>query len=667
MRKLLPARLSACLLWFVATASFAQEPLPLDYFTRSDELGTMKLSPDGTFLALTTGQHGAEYLTFVNLKEKRAPAAIRAPDGLEIYDFHWASNERVIFKIAQRQPGMVRPSATGEIFAVNRDGSRQLRIYGYRAGEMSTGTHLRVREASYATPEVVSLLDGDDRNILITEMQWRLSGGYYWYDRDAKPTITRLDTYTGKKTNLGSAPLASAEVIVDWDDSPRFAIGQTEGRRLAVAWKRSKEAEKWEAFDLPGFREGTVEPLRFTPDNAAVLFTGVREGERYAALFQLTLADHSVKQLIAFPNADVLDVVTDLQDREVIGVKGYTDKLIYGWLIPDHSAARLHKGMQKAFEGNEVQFLSQSAEGKQAIVFVGSDVAPGEYFLLDTTTKKADMLRAARSWVDHRKMRPKEPIELEARDGLKLHGYLTRPAQPGPRPLVVLPHGGPHGIRDDWGFDWEVQLFANRGYAVLQVNFRGSGGYGGDFEAAGYRQWGARMQDDVTDATRWAIAQQITTPDRICIYGGSYGGFTALMGVAREPKLYQCAIGYVGVYDLQLMYESGDIPDSKLGLDYLNLVLGTDAADLRARSPIAHVNAIEAPVLLIHGKEDFRADYKQAVRMKAELDKAGKRVELLALRGEGHGVYDDETRLSVYQGILAFLEKHIGAAKPQTE
>jgi dipeptidyl aminopeptidase/acylaminoacyl peptidase len=193
--------------------------------------------------------------------------------------------------------------------------------------------------------------------------------------------------------------------------------------------------------------------------------------------------------------------------------------------------------------------------------------------------------------------------------------------------MVVMPHGGPHGIRDVWEFDPEVQLLANRGYAVLQVNFRGSGGYGMDFGRAGYGEWGAKMQDDLTDATRWAIEQKIAPADRVCIYGASYGGFAALMGAAREPDLYRCAIGYAGVYDLELMRQAGDIPDSRGGRVYLDLVLGTDAAKLRAQSPVNNAQNIKTPVLLIHGKVDGRADYEHAKRMRAALEKNQKKVE----------------------------------------
>ena len=224
---------------------------------------------------------------------------------------------------------------------------------------------------------------------------------------------------------------------------------------------------------------------------------------------------------------------------------------------------KVRASLMRAFPGSNVRITSTTADGSLAIVFVDSDVNPGDYYLFDTKTMRAEFLRATRTWIDPRQMRPRKPIEVTARDGVKLHGYLTQPAGTGPQPLVVLPHGGPHGIRDTWEFDWEAQLLASRGYAVLQINFRGSAGYGMDFETAGYRQWGAGMQDDVTDATRWAIEQKVTEPNRICIFGGSYGAFAALMGAAREPDLYRCAVGYAGIYDLELMLSSADIPESR--------------------------------------------------------------------------------------------------------
>jgi dipeptidyl aminopeptidase/acylaminoacyl peptidase len=191
------------------------------------------------------------------------------------------------------------------------------------------------------------------------------------------------------------------------------------------------------------------------------------------------------------------------------------------------------------------------------------------------------------------------------------------------------------------------------------VNYRGSGGYGADFQAAGHREWGAKMQDDLTDATRWAIEQKIAPADRICIYGVSYGGFAALMGAAREPDLYRCAIGYAGVYDLQLIWESDSSGDSKFGRSYWDRVLGGDVAKLRAQSPVYNAGNIKAPVLLIHGKADDTADYEHAKRMRAALEQNQKKFEWLALAGEGHGAYDESTRREVYERILQFLDANL--------
>jgi dipeptidyl aminopeptidase/acylaminoacyl peptidase len=225
--------------------------------------------------------------------------------------------------------------------------------------------------------------------------------------------------------------------------------------------------------------------------------------------------------------------------------------------------------------------------------------------------------------------------------------------------MILLPHGGPYGVRDGWGFDWEAQLLASRGYSVLQINFRGSDGYGIDFQTAGFREWGGLMQDDLTDATHWAIERKFAQQDRICIYGGSYGGYAALMGAVKEPKLYRCAIGVDGVYDLELVLSSADVPTSRTGRTYLADVLGGDIADLRSRSPAYNAQKIEIPVLLVHGKEDQRADYEQARRMKRALEKNRKKVEWMALSREGHSIYDEETRREVYERILKFLDANL--------
>jgi dipeptidyl aminopeptidase/acylaminoacyl peptidase len=229
-------------------------------------------------------------------------------------------------------------------------------------------------------------------------------------------------------------------------------------------------------------------------------------------------------------------------------------------------------------------------------------------------------------------------------------------------PMIVMVHGGPHGIYDRWGYDNEAQLFASRGYAVMQVNYRGSGGRGRDFEAAGYKRWGREMQDDITSAVKWAIADGVADAKRVCIYGASYGGYAALTGVFREPDMFRCAVGMAGVYDLSLMFDEGDIQTVKSGVNYLKDVLGTDMEDLKRRSPVYNADKIHAAVLLLHGKDDRRAPLEHAKRMRAALEKAGNPPEWVTEWGEGHGFYDEKNREAAYQRILDFFAKHLGTA-----
>jgi dipeptidyl aminopeptidase/acylaminoacyl peptidase len=646
-----------------STPAGVAQPLPVAQFTKHDEFGLLKISPGGEYLAQTTGKYGRTAITFLDLKAQKFTGGIRCPEGFEIYDYDWVSNTRIVYQLAERVLGHVRPSPTGEMLAVDFDGKNQEILYGYRAAEQKIGTKLRTRDSVYASAELVSGLKGDDKNILIAEYPWRQSASYWHYNPDARPIIARLNTTDGTKRRLGEVPLAGASVLVDRDDNVRFGIGLNAQSEVAVVWKPTADAP-WTEFSLPEFRSEGVFPKAFSVDNRSVVFTGIRKGESLTSLFSVDLETRAVTKLHSFEGSNIGSMIYDFSLSHIIGVTGGVDQDEIHWLNKEDRAAKIRIALRQAFPNQWVAIVSATLDGRLAVVSVTSDVNPGDYYLFDTTTMKADYLRPGKSWIVPDKMRPKESFSLKARDGLVLHGYLTRPTGTAPYPLVVLPHGGPHGERDVSNFEWDVQLLASRGYAVLQVNFRGSGGFGVDFQSAGYQEWGGKMQDDVTDATRWAIENKVTDASRICIFGASYGGYAALMGAVREPELYRCAIGYVGVYDLELMLTSGDIPSSRSGRSYLAEALGTDRAKMRARSPAHNAEKIQAPVLLIHGKEDWRVDYEQATRMRDALKKHNKPFEWMSLGGEGHGAYDEETRREVYDRVLAFLDKHLNSAAP---
>ena len=254
-------------------------------------------------------------------------------------------------------------------------------------------------------------------------------------------------------------------------------------------------------------------------------------------------------------------------------------------------------------------------------------------------------------------------IDVTARDGTRLHGYITIPKGSNGKnlPLIINPHGGPHGVRDEWGFNPEVQLFANRGSAVLQINYRGSGGYGNAFEKLGYRHWGDTMQDDLTDSVRWAITQGIADPNRVCIYGASYGGYAALMSVVREPGLYKCTVGYAGAYDLDVQRHDSDTSESEAGRSYLNDVFPPTVAERQQQSPVNGVARIKAAIMLVHGKKDERVPIKNMYELIDRLKAVGKAPEdVVVADREAHGFRDIKNNVNLYTHMLAFFDKHIG-------
>jgi len=253
----------------------------------------------------------------------------------------------------------------------------------------------------------------------------------------------------------------------------------------------------------------------------------------------------------------------------------------------------------------------------------------------------------------------KKKISYKARDGLTIEGYLTLPVgyKEGDKlPTIVFPHGGPMA-RDYAGFDYWTALLAYNGYAVLQPNFRGSSGYGHEFEMAAVQGFGKEMQDDLQDAANWLVEEGIANKDKICIGGATYGGYAALQSVIREPDLYQCTIGFVGVYDLDMMLEKGDIPENQAGINYLNQVLPT-GGERDLQSPVKNVDKIKVPVFIIQGEEDERVPKEHAFALRAELEKRDMPYEWMMKSGEGHGFYKPENNIERWEAMIKFLDKH---------
>lgn len=648
--------LPAALLLSLATAVAAQTAAPdLETLLRRPTFVDMKIAPDGRHLAATVPQGDDRTVLVVLDRSTMQPTSVLQMRPKEHIDqFHWVSDRRLVVSVALREGMLDQPQPTGELYGVNADGSAATPLFGFRMarGMPAGGSNIRRPQAEEASAFLIDTLPGDERHVLVNVVPWR--------GEQAHSEVRRLNVATGQTSRVVRSPVPLADFLTDLEGNVRLAMALRSNGDMQVH-HRAAGGGDWSLVHDQGSSGRRLLPLYF--ESADVVVVREERGQGADALVRWNLASGEKSVLVQPEVADVEDVLYGITPRKVYAVRNHPALPNLLMVDPESREARLAGALAEAFPGQHAWVTSFTADGKLGLVQVYSDRNPGEFYLFDLESMRATYLGTTREWIDPERMATMRPVSFAARDGTTLHGYLVLPHGREPRdlPMVVNPHGGPHQLRDTWGFDEEAQLLASRGYAVLRVNFRGSGGYGGAFEQAGYRQWGGLMQDDIADATRWAVREGIADGDRVCVYGASYGGYSAMMQAARYGELYRCAIGYVGVYDLALMYQEGDVRRTMYGRSYLERVLGR--SNLSPMSPVNLAGQIEVPVMLVHGAEDQRAPQTHADRMRAALRAAGNDPEWLVERREGHGFYTQENRLKLYTRLLAFLDRHIGEGR----
>ena len=440
----------------------------------------------------------------------------------------------------------------------------------------------------------------------------------------------------------------------------RFASGQDIdlSKRL---YYRAADANEWKLISDSG-KSGLAEyPLGFSADDS-IVYLQVEQAQGPDAIVAWDIASDKRTEVFRDDNTDPSPIYVE---GKLYGVRLIDGLPRAHFFDPQSAVAKLYRKLEKAFAGQRVDITSMTADGKLALVLADGDRNPGDFFIFDTVANKAERLLGRKDWIDPQRAAEIKPVSFKARDGLAIQGYLTVPvgAEAKNAPLIVYIHGGPYGVYDTWRFDQDTQILAAHGYAILQVNYRGSGNHGHAFTAAGKREWGGKMQDDITDATQWAIQQGIADPKRICLYGASYGGYASLMGAAKEPALYRCAAGYVGVYDLPTMHTDGDIRDNASGRNYLNEWVGS-RQNVAQVSPTRLADRIKIPVFLAAGGEDERAPIQHTEMMEKALRNAGVPVEALYDPTEGHGFYKLENEREFYTKLLSFFQKHLGGRAP---
>lgn len=631
----------------------------LDRYLKRDDFADIKISPDGAYFAATVPMEDRTALAILRRSDSKVVGSFVPPSKNHADAFDWVNNNRVLIGLAEKIGALDEPRLTGELFAINADGGRGELLVGYRVEGNGPGTRIQPKKVEAVAAFLFDDLPQDERNVLVSI--WPFSA-------DPFTKVDRLDVQSGRRQTVALSPVRRADFVSDNSGQVRFAHGAGTDN-VNKLYYREGLGDNWKLVNDEALNGRIEKAIGFSADGTLAYLTSEQEsGPDAIVSWDPATGKRSV--VLRDAKVDPARIIRRPGTSVPVGALYLGETPRTRFFDETSADARLYRSLEAAFGGDAVFVTSSTRDGKQLLIQTWSGQNPGDFYVFNTETKKADHVISRSSWVDAAKAAKVLPVAFKASDGLDLAGFLTVPAgKAGTRlPMVVMPHGGPFGVYDTGSYNTETQLLAAAGYAVLQVNFRGSGNYGRAFQSAGARQWGGTMQSDVADATRWAIAAGHADPARICIYGASYGAYAALMGAATDPSLYKCAAGYVGVYDLPMMFTAGDIQRSGSGETYLKEWLG-DPKTLAAVSPVNLAAQIKVPVFLAAGGEDERAPIRHTKRMEEALKKAGVPVESLYYASEGHGFYTDPHRREYYSTLLAFLARSLGgetaAAAPQ--
>lgn len=640
----------AALVFFACMGSGeAAGRVPVEDFVARQTFDNPRISSEGSYVAVVADL-GEDYhgIMVFRLSDMVQTAFIKLPKYELPMEIHWVSDTRLVYVKGGKWGAREQPYDFGEIIAMDFDGKDHTYIFGYKESTLSMG--LNPGHGNFE-----GLPRKPNGKFYMTRSSAESAiGRSLLYEVDASTGRHRLAANVGGDQNLG--------FVMDAAGVARFAYGadKNEKQLLYVA---DAQGENWHKVpdDVVG---GVFNPLGFTPDGNHVFGTyAVDNGPRALVKADLTLGKREVLAEEGFN--DIGDVIWDSRLQPLaVEFKGAQPRVAI--LDPASPDAKLYQNLRNGFPGQHVRFVDHSSDGNVSLIYIYSDRNPGEWAVMNRKQDVLARLLQRNPAIDPGTMGTRRYIRFKASDGSDLDGYLTVPAgiaEPGNMPMVLVPHGGPHDVSDTWAFDTDAQFLASRGYLVLQVNYRGSGDRGYAFQAAGYRKWGTRIQDDLADGMRWAVAQGYADPGRICAYGASFGAYSALMLAAKAPDLVKCAAGLSGLYDLRAMAEKSDTSRSFRGRAYIERVLGDDDGALLANSPVALAAKIKAPVFLAHGEEDERTPFRQAKAMKKALEKAGNEPEWMAVRGEGHGFYVQENAVAFYERLEAFLAENIGAGQ----
>ncbi len=619
------------------TAPVEIKEIALEDFFKNPEMSSFQISPDGKYYSYL-----APYEKRMNLHVRSIESneTIRITEQLDrdIAGYFWANDNRLVY---------LKDDNGDENFyivAVDANGENLIAL---------------TKEEGVRT-QIIDNLENDKEHMIVG-LNKRNPQVFDPY---------RLNINTGEMTMIAENPGNITGWMTDHDGKLRVAM-TSDGVSTSILYRETEDMDF--APVLTTNFKNTLSPQFFTFDNKK-LYASSNLGRDKAAIVVFDPSTGKEEEvLFEDPEYDVTGLSYSEKEKKLIAASYTGVKHRYHFFDEEYKS--MHAQLEKEFPGLEIYVTSTTDAEDKFIIRTYGDKSLGEYYLYDRATKEISDIGDPSPWIDESMMASMHPITYKSRDGLTIHGYLTLPAgvemaDAKNLPVVVNPHGGPWA-RDTWGFNPEIQFLANRGYAVLQMNFRGSVGYGREFWEASFREWGKKMQDDITDGVNYLVEKGIADKDRVAIYGGSYGGYATLAGLAFSPDVYACGIDYVGVSNLftfmgtippywepfkQMMYEMVGDPTNP-----------ADSLMLREASPVFHVDKIQAPLYIAQGAMDPRVNKDESDQMVEAMRERGVEVEYLVKDNEGHGFRNEENKFEFYRAMESFLAKHLKESTEEVE
>ncbi|WP_229207215.1 S9 family peptidase [Duganella sp. Root336D2] len=641
----------------VATAA----PPAKDFFNRP-LFGGAVISPSGKYLAARIAQAGGRtQLAVIDLASRSAKVVANFKDA-DVVSVQWVNDQRLVFESFNLGSVASGGKFAASMFAIDRDGGRPLLLASDAPNKQLSGA---------ASPYLmlasrITLIDydGERDSDLVYAIEPRQDGP----KENAYANLWRVNTIDGSHERL-KGPAQATGWVLDRHGEPRLATTFEQGKTVFHLLGNDKQWRKLSSVAQqigPGY---TIAPLGFGEGNT--LYVTSNGGADKSAVYRYDMAGNTLDAapLLALDGYDFKGRLV-IRNGKLLGVQYQRDGEGVQWFDP--ALQQMQDAIDKLLTGtvNVVQ-LPQEETAPYVLVRSYSDVQPERYYSYERATGKLARVGESHPEIKPGQMGMQEEVRYAARDGLEIPAMLTLPA--GKRknlPMVVLVHGGPWVRGSAWGWRADVQFLASRGYAVLQPEFRGSTGFGRKHYLLGWKQWGLKMQDDVADGMKWAVAQGIADPARVCIAGASYGGYATLMGLVKDHDLYQCGIEWVGVTDIDLLFSPAWSYPDDISADHKRYTMPDtigdpvkDAAQFKATSPLAQAHRIKRPLLLAYGGKDQRVPIVHGTRLRDAVRDSNPDVEWIEYPNEGHGWYEPRNNIDFWTRVERFLDRHIGAGR----